>query len=59
MLRGFGVELSDAVNISVWDSTAELRYMVLPQRPAETELFDETKLATLISRDALIGVALI
>jgi len=59
VLRGFGVELSDAVNISVWDSTAELRYMVLPQRPAETELFDETKLATLISRDALIGVALI
>lgn len=59
VLREFGVILGDEVHISVWDSTAELRYMVLPQRPARTEHFDEARLATLVSRNALIGTALI
>ncbi len=58
VLREFGVVLGNKVKIKVWDSTAELRYMVLPRRPAGTEHFDEVRLATLISRDALIGVAL-
>ncbi|MDQ6826511.1 MAG: nitrile hydratase subunit alpha [Candidatus Eremiobacteraeota bacterium] len=58
VLREFGVVLSDEVKIAVWDSTAELRYMVLPRRPAGTEHFDEARLATLVSRDALIGTAL-
>lgn len=58
VLRDFGVALRDDVQIAVWDSTAELRYMVLPLRPAGTEHFDEGRLATLVSRDALIGVAL-
>jgi len=58
VLRDFGVALRDDVQIAVWDSTAELRYMVLPLRPAGTEPFDEGRLATLVSRDALIGVAL-
>jgi nitrile hydratase len=58
VLREFGVVLGDDVTIKVWDSTAELRYIVVPQRPAETDTFDETRLAACISRDALIGVAL-
>jgi nitrile hydratase len=58
VLREFGVALGDSVTIKVWDSTAELRYIVIPQRPAGTDTFDETRLAACISRDALIGVAL-
>lgn len=58
VLREFGAILGDNVKISVWDSTAELRYMVLPRRPSGTEDFDEGRLATLVSRDALIGTAL-
>jgi nitrile hydratase len=58
VLREFGVTLGDTVTINVWDSTAELRYIVVPQRPADTDGFDETRLAACISRDALIGVAL-
>jgi len=59
VLRDFGIVLNSDVKIAVWDSTAELRYMVLPQRPAGTEHLDEARLATLISRDALIGVAVV
>jgi nitrile hydratase subunit alpha len=56
VLREFGLELADAVELRVWDSTAELRYLVLPERPAGTENMSETELATLVSRDAMIGV---
>jgi nitrile hydratase len=57
VLREFGLELSDDVEVRVWDSTAELRYLVLPERPAGTEGLSEAELAALITRDAMIGVA--
>jgi nitrile hydratase len=57
VLREFGVELADDVEIRVWDSTAEIRYLVLPERPAGTEGMSEEALAELVSRDAMIGVA--
>jgi nitrile hydratase subunit alpha len=57
VLREFGLELADNVEVRVWDSTAELRYLVLPERPAGTEGLSEAELAPLITRDSLIGVA--
>ncbi len=57
LLRELGLEVPDETEIAVWDSTAELRYMVLPQRPPGTEDWSEERLAALVSRDALIGVA--
>ena len=57
VLREFGVELPDTVEVRVWDSTAELRYIVLPERPAGTEGMSEEELAALVTRDAMIGVA--
>jgi nitrile hydratase len=57
VLREFGLELGDDVEIRVWDSSAELRYMVLPERPAGTEGMSEEQLAALVTRDAMIGVA--
>jgi nitrile hydratase len=57
LLREFGAEIGDDVEIAVWDSTAELRYMVLPLRPPGTEGWSEERLAELVSRDALIGTA--
>ncbi|HEY7392766.1 MAG TPA: nitrile hydratase subunit alpha [Bryobacteraceae bacterium] len=57
VLREFGLELSDDVELRVWDSTAEIRYLVLPERPAGTEAMTEEQLAALVSRDAMIGVA--
>jgi nitrile hydratase len=57
VLREFGLELPDDIEVRVWDSTAELRYLVLPQRPAGTEGFSEDALAALVTRDAMIGVA--
>jgi nitrile hydratase len=57
VLLEFGLELSDDVEVRVWDSTAELRYLVLPERPAGTEGFSEDALAALVTRDAMIGVA--
>jgi len=57
VLAEFGVTLGDDVEIRVWDSTAEIRYLVLPERPAGTEGLDETALADLVSRDSMIGVA--
>ncbi len=57
LLREFGVTLPDEVEIAVWDSTAELRYIVLPQRPPDTAGWSEARLAALVSRDALIGTA--
>jgi nitrile hydratase len=57
VLREFGLELPEDVEIRVWDSTAELRYLVLPERPAGTEQLGEEALAALVTRDAMIGVA--
>lgn len=51
----FGYDIADSVEIRVWDSSAEVRYWVLPQRPAGTEPLSEKELAALITRDALIG----
>ena len=56
VLREFGTELLDDVEVRVWDSTAELRYMVIPERPAGTEGMTEDDLAELVSRDSMIGV---
>jgi nitrile hydratase len=57
VLREFGVEIGEERAVRVWDSSAELRYMVLPQRPPGTEGMSEADLVPLITRDALIGVA--
>jgi nitrile hydratase len=57
VLREFGVELDDDVTVHVHDSSAEVRYMVLPRRPAGTEELSEEDLAALVTRDAMIGVA--
>jgi len=56
VLREFGTELPDDVEVRVWDSTAELRYMVIPERPAGTEGMTEEALAELVSRDSMVGV---
>ena len=56
VLAEFGVRLSDEVAINVWDSSAEVRYMVLPQRPAGSEHLSESDLAGLVTRDSMIGV---
>ena len=58
VLEEFGVELSEDVELRVWDSNAELRYLVLPRRPAGTEGMSEEELAGLVSRDSMIGTAL-
>ena len=58
VLAEFGLTLSQETKIRVWDSTAELRYLVIPQRPAGSERLDEAELADLVSRDAMIGTAL-
>jgi nitrile hydratase subunit alpha len=57
VLREFGLELPEDVEVRVWDSTAELRYLVLPERPNGSEHLGEEALATLVTRDAMIGVA--
>ena len=57
VLKELGLDLADDVEVRVWDSTAEIRYLVLPERPAGTEAMDENQLAALVSRDAMIGVA--
>jgi nitrile hydratase len=56
VLREFGLELPDDVEVRVWDSTAELRYLVLPERPPGTEKLTEEELAALVTRDAMVGV---
>ena len=56
VLREFGTELGDDVEVRVWDSTAEVRYMVLPKRPEGTEGLNEDALAELVTRDSMIGV---
>jgi nitrile hydratase len=57
VLREFGLELPDETEVRVWDSTAELRYLVLPERPSGTENLDQEALAALVSRDSMIGVS--
>jgi nitrile hydratase len=57
VLREFGLTLPEDVEIRVWDSTAELRYLVLPERPAGTEGMNEQELAALVSRDSMVGVS--
>jgi len=55
VLREFGLDLPEDVEVRVWDSTAELRYLVLPERPAGTERMSEEELAALVTRDAMVG----
>jgi nitrile hydratase len=57
VLREFGLELDPSIEVRVWDSSAEQRYMVLPERPSCTEHLAEAELASLVTRDAMIGVA--
>jgi nitrile hydratase len=57
LLREFGLELAADVEVRVWDSTAEMRYLVLPERPAGTEKLGEAELAALVTRDAMVGVS--
>ena len=57
VLEEFGVSLDADIEIRVWDSSAEVRYLVLPERPTGTEGLDEEGLAALVSRDSMIGVA--
>jgi len=56
VLKEFGTELADNVEIRVWDSTAELRYLVLPERPTGTDDWNEEALALLVTRNSMIGV---
>ena len=57
ILHEFGTQVPDDCEVRVWDSTAELRYLVLPERPAGTESMTEEQLTALVTRDAMIGVA--
>jgi len=59
VLREFGVDLPESVEIRIWDSSAELRYLVLPERPVGTQALSEAELAGLVTRDAMIGVAVV
>src|SRR5271166_2116481 len=56
VLSEFGLDLPEDVEVRVWDSTAELRYLVLPERPTDSEELSEEALAALVTRDAMIGV---
>jgi nitrile hydratase len=58
VLSEFGVMLPDGKEVRVWDSTAEVRYLVIPERPAGTDHLSEEQLANLVTRDAMIGTAL-
>ncbi len=58
VLRDFGVELGAETEIRVWDSTAEMRYLVLPMRPSGTEGWSEEQLASIVTRDSMIGTGL-
>lgn len=58
VLKEFGVDVAESTEIRVWDSNAELRYLVLPQRPAGSEGMSEEQLAGLVTRDSMIGVGL-
>jgi len=56
VLHELGLDLPPNVEIRVWDSSAEIRYLVIPERPAGTDGWGEAELAALVTRDALIGV---
>ena len=56
VLQEFGTQVPEDVEVRVWDSTAELRYLVLPERPAGTEALTQEELAALVTRDAMVGV---
>ena len=58
VLADFGVQLPPTTELRVWDSTAEVRYLVIPERPAGTDHFDEADLAKLVTRDSMIGTGL-
>jgi nitrile hydratase len=57
VIAEFGTALPEDVEVRVWDSTAEVRYLVLPERPAGTEALDEEALAALVTRDGMVGTA--
>jgi nitrile hydratase len=57
VLREFGLELPEDIEVRVWDSTAEVRYLVLPERPPGSERLSEESLAAIVTRDSMIGVA--
>jgi nitrile hydratase len=57
VLREFGTEVADDVTVRVHDSTADMRYLVLPMRPAGTEGWSEDRLAGLVTRDSMVGVS--
>ena len=59
VLRDFGLEIPAEVEVRVWDSSAEIRYLVLPMRPAGTEHLGEDELAALVERDAMIGTGIV
>lgn len=59
VLAEFGVTLPESVDITVWDSSAETRYMVLPRRPAGTDRLSEEELASLVTRNGLIGTGVL
>jgi len=59
LLAEMGLELPEELEIRVWDSSAEVRYLVLPERPVGTESLSEEELAELVTRDAMIGVAVV
>jgi nitrile hydratase len=59
VLQDFGVELPERVEVRVWDSSSEVRYMVVPERPAGTEELSEEQLAELVTRDSMIGTGLL
>jgi nitrile hydratase len=58
VLKEFGVEIPENVEVRVWDSTAEVRYLVIPERPAGTESLSEAELAALVTRDSMIGAGI-
>jgi nitrile hydratase len=58
VLAEFGLELPEEVEIRIWDSSSDMRYFVLPQRPAGTEGMGEEELAALVTRDSMIGTGL-
>ena len=57
LLAEMGLDVADGVDVQVWDSSSEVRYMVLPERPAGTDDLSEEELAALVTRDAMVGVA--
>ncbi len=57
VLREFGLDVDESVEVRVWDSTSDTRYLVLPQRPADTEGWSEERLAAIVTRDSMVGVA--